>query len=158
MAQEVKDSELALLWFDPWPQNFCMLWVWPKKKKTCDFISMFPSQLLSVRRGTGPAAARATNGTGSTCDQDGGIPGAGQLWRLWSGGRRVRPAKGRRHRTDQPRVLRGGVRVGGWEDVSSRDLRKIRRDGDPEPLLLNANHSPLQSRPGPAESLPPALI
>ena len=35
----VKDLALSLLWlgsqlwqeFDPWPLNFCMLWVWPKK-------------------------------------------------------------------------------------------------------------------------------
>ena len=28
-------SDLSLLWlaFDPWPGNFCMLQVWPKKKK-----------------------------------------------------------------------------------------------------------------------------
>ena len=46
MAQEVKDSALALLWFDPWPQNFCMLWVWPpkKKKKT---VTSFPCFLVS---------------------------------------------------------------------------------------------------------------
>ena len=31
----VKDSALSLLWLglDPWPRNFCMLWVQPKKKK-----------------------------------------------------------------------------------------------------------------------------
>ena len=31
----VKDSVLSLLWlrFDPWPGNFHMLKVWPKKKK-----------------------------------------------------------------------------------------------------------------------------
>ena len=41
LAQQVKDSALSLqrqgslLWpgFDPWPRNFHMLWVWPKKKK-----------------------------------------------------------------------------------------------------------------------------
>ena len=35
----VKDPVLSLLWagsllwlwFNPWPRNFCMLWVWPKK-------------------------------------------------------------------------------------------------------------------------------
>ena len=35
MALWVEDSELSLLWcvFDPWLGNFCMPWVWPKKKK-----------------------------------------------------------------------------------------------------------------------------
>ena len=35
VAQRVKDPVLSLLWlrFDPWPWNFCMLWVQPKKKK-----------------------------------------------------------------------------------------------------------------------------
>ena len=41
MAQWVKDPALPLLWlrlllwcmFDPRPGSFCMLWVWPKKKK-----------------------------------------------------------------------------------------------------------------------------
>ena len=32
----VKDSTLSLLWlgFDPWPGNFSIPWVWPKKKKS----------------------------------------------------------------------------------------------------------------------------
>ena len=31
----VKDLALSLLWleFDPWPGNFCVPWVWPKKRK-----------------------------------------------------------------------------------------------------------------------------
>ena len=41
VAQQVKDPELPLLWcrsqlqlrFSPWPGNFCMPWVQPKKKK-----------------------------------------------------------------------------------------------------------------------------
>ena len=35
VAQQVKDLALSLLWhqFDPWPGNFCMLWVWPKQKQ-----------------------------------------------------------------------------------------------------------------------------
>ena len=40
LAQWVKDLALSLLWlwlqlwcrFDPWPRNFCLLWVLPKKK------------------------------------------------------------------------------------------------------------------------------
>ena len=56
MAQRVKDLALALqrlrllLWygFDPWPRNFHMLWVWPKKKKNflphkISFVLDFPS-------------------------------------------------------------------------------------------------------------------
>ena len=36
MVKQVKDLALSLLWhgFDPWPWNFCMPQVWPKKKKT----------------------------------------------------------------------------------------------------------------------------
>lgn len=30
MAQRVQDPALSLLWFEPWPWNFCMLRVWPK--------------------------------------------------------------------------------------------------------------------------------
>ena len=41
MVQWVKEPALMQLWhrlqlqlrFDPWPRNFHMLWVWPKKKK-----------------------------------------------------------------------------------------------------------------------------
>ena len=41
MAQHVKDPVLSLLWlrlslcfrFDPWPQNFHILWMQPKKEK-----------------------------------------------------------------------------------------------------------------------------
>ena len=35
VAQQVKDSALSLLWggFEPWPWNFHMSQVWPKKKK-----------------------------------------------------------------------------------------------------------------------------
>ena len=35
VAQWAKDPALQPLWcrFDPWPRNFCILWVWPKKKK-----------------------------------------------------------------------------------------------------------------------------
>ena len=35
MDQWIKDPALSLLWlgFDPWPWNFCMVWVWPKEKK-----------------------------------------------------------------------------------------------------------------------------
>ena len=41
MAQWVKDPALSLLWlgsllwcsFSPWPRNFSMLWVWPKREK-----------------------------------------------------------------------------------------------------------------------------
>ena len=41
MAQQVEDLELPLLWlclllwcgFHPWPGNFHVKWVWPKKKK-----------------------------------------------------------------------------------------------------------------------------
>ena len=40
MAQEVKYPVLSLQWlgllgwygFNPWPGNFCMPWVWPKKE------------------------------------------------------------------------------------------------------------------------------
>ena len=30
----VKDTALSMLWhgFDPWPRNFCMPWMWPKKQ------------------------------------------------------------------------------------------------------------------------------
>ena len=33
VAQQVKDPAVSLLWngFSPWPWNFCMLWVQPKK-------------------------------------------------------------------------------------------------------------------------------
>ena len=42
MVQRVKDLVLSLLWFrlqvwhkfHPWPQDFCMLWVWPKRGKS----------------------------------------------------------------------------------------------------------------------------
>ena len=35
MAQPVKDPALSLLRhrFDPWPENFLMLWVWKKINK-----------------------------------------------------------------------------------------------------------------------------
>ena len=41
MVQWVKEPVLSLLWlgsllwcrFSPWPRNFCMPWVWQKKKK-----------------------------------------------------------------------------------------------------------------------------
>ena len=41
VAQGVKDPALPQLWYrlklklglDPWPRNFHVLWVWPKKKK-----------------------------------------------------------------------------------------------------------------------------
>ena len=35
MAQQIKDLALSLLWlgFYPWASNFCLLQVWPKKKK-----------------------------------------------------------------------------------------------------------------------------
>ena len=35
VALWLKGPALSLLWsrFDPWPGNFCMQWVWPKKKK-----------------------------------------------------------------------------------------------------------------------------
>ena len=35
VAQQGKDPVLSLLWhrFSPWPGNFCMVWVQPKKKK-----------------------------------------------------------------------------------------------------------------------------
>ena len=41
VVQQVKDPVLSLLWlvsplwhgFDPWPRNFHILWVWPKKGK-----------------------------------------------------------------------------------------------------------------------------
>ena len=40
MCQQVEDPALSLqllrllpcLGVDPWPRNFCVLWVWPKKK------------------------------------------------------------------------------------------------------------------------------
>ena len=47
VAQWVKDLAVSVMWlgsvlwhgprFDPWPGNFCMLWVQPKKKKA-DFV------------------------------------------------------------------------------------------------------------------------
>lgn len=60
---------------------------------------MFLGQLLSVGRGTGPAANGATNATGaSACNQAGrpgrSILGAGQTWRLQLRGTQVRPAWG----------------------------------------------------------------
>ena len=41
MAQRIKDQALSLHWlesllwhgFNPWPKNFCMLWMLEKKKK-----------------------------------------------------------------------------------------------------------------------------
>ena len=47
VAQQVKDSVLSLQWlrlllwhgFDPWPGNFHVPWVWPKKKKIKIFYS-----------------------------------------------------------------------------------------------------------------------
>ena len=42
MAKQMKDPVLPLLamaqslmccGFEPWPRNFCMPWVWPKKKE-----------------------------------------------------------------------------------------------------------------------------
>ena len=37
VTQWVKELALSLLWrgFDPWPRNFPMLWVYPKKKLFC---------------------------------------------------------------------------------------------------------------------------
>ena len=48
MAQWVKDLTLLQLWwqsqlllrFDPWPRNFRMPRVWPKRKKTLFIISL----------------------------------------------------------------------------------------------------------------------
>ena len=36
MAQPVKDLLLSPLWhgFNPWPWNFPMSWVWPRRKET----------------------------------------------------------------------------------------------------------------------------
>ena len=31
MVQQVRDPALPQLGFDPWPGNFHLLWVWPKK-------------------------------------------------------------------------------------------------------------------------------
>ena len=44
MAQWIKDLALLQLWlgFSPWPRNFHMPWVWPKKKKK----SVAPSLLV----------------------------------------------------------------------------------------------------------------
>ena len=46
MAQRVKDLALSLLWFrfDPWPGNFCMSQVWPKKMRIT--ITVTISELL----------------------------------------------------------------------------------------------------------------
>ena len=35
VVQRIKGLVLSLLWcgFDLWPRNFCMPWVWPKKKE-----------------------------------------------------------------------------------------------------------------------------
>ena len=51
MAQWVKDLVLPLLWlgwllwwgFNPWPRNFCMPQLQPKKKKACN--GLVPSML-----------------------------------------------------------------------------------------------------------------
>ena len=29
-------------WFDPWPGNFHMLWLWPKKKEERESLLFFP--------------------------------------------------------------------------------------------------------------------
>ena len=57
LAQWVKNLVLSWLWhgFDPWPRNFCMLWVGPKHvfRKThvlLNFVYMCPLQLLLRRQ------------------------------------------------------------------------------------------------------------
>ena len=39
--QRVKDLGLLLLWcgFDPWPGNFCILWVRPKTKNSVNILA-----------------------------------------------------------------------------------------------------------------------
>ena len=54
VTQQVKDLELSLPWlwlhlwcmFDPWPGNFCMLWMQPKKEE------LKPPKHLTICRGT----------------------------------------------------------------------------------------------------------
>ena len=73
VAQCVKDSVLSLqrlrslLWhkFDPWPQNFCIRWVQPKKKKKKKkkmIGCVFNDSTLGVRAGTGVVASTARPG------------------------------------------------------------------------------------------------
>ena len=57
MAQQVKDPVLSLLWlgslpwcgFNPWPNNFCMPWVPPKKKITLK-LSNLQQQKFAISR------------------------------------------------------------------------------------------------------------
>ena len=44
VVQWLKDPVLSLLWhgFDPWPQNFCMVWAWPRKKLELPYDSAIP--------------------------------------------------------------------------------------------------------------------
>ena len=52
MAHPVKDLVLSSLWlglllwlgFNPWPGNFCILWVWPKKLKETK-----PKEIIAVK-------------------------------------------------------------------------------------------------------------
>ena len=47
----VKDLALSLLCpgFKPWPRNFCMPWVWPKKKKEVKLLKEKRSPLLNTQ-------------------------------------------------------------------------------------------------------------
>ena len=59
MSQGVKDLALSLLWlwlllwhgFDPWPGNFCMLWTWPRTKKTQNKTQLFRFPFLPEAQG-----------------------------------------------------------------------------------------------------------
>ena len=50
MAQWVRDLVLSLLWhgFDPWPGNFLILWVWPKK--VCIGVPIVAQWLMNPTR------------------------------------------------------------------------------------------------------------
>ena len=59
VAQRVKDPALSLPWlwsllwqvFDPWPRNFHIPWVWPKKEKKNRAVSQVHVVLLSQTQG-----------------------------------------------------------------------------------------------------------
>ena len=51
MAQQVKDLvvllQLLCHWFNPWPRNFNMLWVQPKKERKISYHTTYIFFLLS---------------------------------------------------------------------------------------------------------------
>ena len=69
MAQQLKDSTLSLLWlglllwreFDPWPGNFCMPHVQPKKKEKVLIITRNNVKQGRWGRGSRPKTSELPN-------------------------------------------------------------------------------------------------